>query len=239
MSLHQLRFLMERLWLTAKTCDIFRAIAVNLGIICSNLNQRKSSRWRNSQDLIGIFCSGPFAPLYHALTLNVWAASQRGKSHTFCGLLLAWAERDARGWAGGATQVLWLCTLLWVRHVALGLCGARLQWRRRCLSSLLLPSTATTTLQLQGASGAPWCPALELLQPLCEQKSLWILPRVTSRACGGVQWIQSPHGREALFISVSKGKPFQPSKITFSRHCCCCLHFSVSALISDTDSTKM
>lgn len=81
MSLHQLGFLMERLWLTAKTCDIFRATAVNLGIICSNLNQRKSSRLRNSQDLIGIFCSGPFAPSCHELTLNEWAAIQRGKSH--------------------------------------------------------------------------------------------------------------------------------------------------------------
>lgn len=46
-----------------KRCDIFRATTINLGAICNNLNQRKSSGWRNSQDLIGIFCSGPFPHL--------------------------------------------------------------------------------------------------------------------------------------------------------------------------------
>lgn len=121
MSLHQLRFLMERLWLTVKPCDIFRATAVNLGIICSNLKQRKSSRRRNSQDLIGIFCSGPFAPLYHELTLNEWAASQRGKSHhTVCMAFRLCGQRGMQEAelvgpprSSGALELLWVRKWLW------------------------------------------------------------------------------------------------------------------------------
>lgn len=56
--------------------------AVNLGIIFSNLNQRKSSRWRNSQDLVVTFCSRPFAPFYHELTLNESAQTRERKTTT-------------------------------------------------------------------------------------------------------------------------------------------------------------
>lgn len=106
-------FLMKRLWLRDKTCHIFKDTAVNRGIIFSNLTQRKSSRWRNSQNLVVTYCSGPFAPLYHELTLNKSNQREENLSITSeASCLSGQGERSsssegthqARGWAGGTSS---------------------------------------------------------------------------------------------------------------------------------------
>lgn len=167
-----------------------------------------------------------------------WVSSKPEREkpqHCLHGLLLVWAERDARGWAGGATQILWGSGAAVGQEMALGLSGACLQWRKCCLSSPLQPkhSTTSTTLQPQGESGAQlWssCSPLWAESPgFCPGCHLQL---------AGVCNVSSPHMCVKLYSFLySKGKPFQPSEITFSRHCC--LHFPMSTLTDDTGSTKM
>lgn len=157
-----------------------------------------------------------------------WVSSkpQREKlQHYLHDLLLVWAERDARGWAGGSTQILWLwncCgsgTWLW------GCVG--LIYSGACAASALLSSPSTAL------DKPPYSPRGQVVflgaqfwssySPTGSRNPHGFCPGChlePAELCS----VSSPHTCVKLYSFLySKGKPLQPSKPHFQGTAVACI----------------